>query len=103
MAPGALTQTGARFRLLPIFQERRAAVTTTVWGPALVALLLHALLVVIFLARNEGDASALICAASYRIGQPPYEAITRAMGPSGEDGQFYYSLARSPWRAHGRS
>jgi len=77
-------------------------VTGGIWGPALVALLLHALLVALFLARNEGDASALICAGTFRMGQPPYEAITRAMGPSGEDGQFYYSLARSPWQPHGR-
>jgi len=71
-------------------------------GPALAALGLHAVFIVVYLSRLGGDPSALICAGRNRIGQPPYEAITTACGPSGHDGQFYYTLARTPWQRHGQ-
>src|SRR5271165_4146134 len=100
--PSAPTPRSVRLRSRRTAPAEPAALTGGIWGPALAALLLHALLVTIYLARNGADPSALVCAGTFRIGQPPYEAITKAMGPSGEDGQFYYSLARSPWRAHGQ-
>jgi hypothetical protein len=73
----------------------------TIWQPALVALVLHLFLVIVYLGKHDRDPSALVCAGASRVGQPPYELIARGLGPSGEDGQFYYSLARSPWRPHG--
>jgi hypothetical protein len=71
------------------------------FGPALAALILYSLLVLLFVSKHASDPSSLVCAGKNRIGRPPYEAITMALGPTGDDGQFYYSLARSPWRAHG--
>jgi hypothetical protein len=70
-------------------------------GPVLATLLLHAGFLAVYLGRLDGDPSALICAGENRIGRFPYEAITKACGPSGHDGQFYYALARAPWRRHG--
>jgi hypothetical protein len=99
--PSATKQPGA-LRSLQVPRAEAAPVTSGVWGPALAALLLHALLVAICVARNDADPSALVCGGTNRIGQQPYEAITKAMGPSGEDGQFYYSLARAPWQVHGQ-
>jgi hypothetical protein len=62
---------------------------------------MHAALVVTFQGKHDWDPSALVCAGKDRVGRPPYEAISSPIGVSGEDGQFYYSLARFPWRAHG--
>jgi hypothetical protein len=78
----------------------QAPILPSVWRPAVAALLLHALLVATFQGKHGWDPSALVCAGGDRAGRPPYEAISSPIGVSGEDGQFYYSLARSPWRAH---
>jgi len=57
--------------------------------------------VAIYVARQKGDVTALACVSRGRAGQTPYERVTRPMGPTGHDGQYYYSLARSPWQRHG--
>jgi hypothetical protein len=46
----------------------------------------------------RGDISALVCADAGQIGQWPYEAIHVGFPERGFDGQFYYILARDPWR-----
>ncbi len=69
-------------------------------GPVLAAVLLHAVLLTIYVHRHGDDAAALVCVGENRIGQPPYEAITRSIGSDGYDGQFYYALARNPWKRH---
>jgi hypothetical protein len=71
-----------------------------VWRPVLAAALVHGLFLAVYLSKFHGDASVLICAGAQRSGVPPYEYVTRTIGPSGHDGQFYYSLAREPWRCH---
>jgi hypothetical protein len=72
------------------------------WRPVAAAALVHLLFLAVYLAKHHGDPSVLVCAGSLRTGFPPYEYITQTVGPSGHDGQFYYSLARAPWRSHGR-
>src|SRR6185437_13003064 len=70
------------------------------WRPVAAAALVHLLFLAVYLAKHHGDPSVLVCAGSQRTGVPPYEYVTRTVGPSGHDGQFYYSLARAPWRCH---
>jgi hypothetical protein len=53
-----------------------------------------------YVAAYGGDLSALVCASRPAAGQPPYEAVRVGFGPDGYDGQFYYALARAPWRTH---
>jgi len=55
----------------------------------------------LYLDKCHGNASVFLCAGANRAGVAPYEAVSQALGPSGHDGQFYYALARAPWRAHG--
>lgn len=71
------------------------------WRPVAAAALVHLLFLAVYLGKHHGDPSVLVCAGSQRTGFPPYEFITRTIGPSGHDGQFYYSLARAPWSSHG--
>jgi hypothetical protein len=77
------------------------AVVARLWRPVAAAALVHLLFLAVYLAKFHGDLSVLICAGEQRTGAPPYECVTRTIGPSGHDGQFYYSLARAPWRRHG--
>jgi hypothetical protein len=70
------------------------------WRPTAAAALVHLLFLAVYLTKHHGDPSVLVCAGSQRTGVPPYEYVTRTVGPSGHDGQFYYSLARAPWRCH---
>jgi hypothetical protein len=67
-------------------------------GPSLVAAGLHALLLTGFVAAHGGDPAALVCVGGERVGRPPFEAINIAFRKHGYDGQFYYALARAPWR-----
>ncbi len=71
-------------------------------GPALVALLLHAGLIAGYLAvpKFAHDPSALVCVGSDNAGQKPFEHVRISFPPPGFDGQFYYALARNPWRKH---
>jgi len=77
------------------------AVVARLWRPVAASAIVHLLFLAVYLSKFHGDASVLICAGSQRTGVPPYECVTRTIGPSGHDGQFYYSLARAPWRCHG--
>jgi hypothetical protein len=68
-------------------------------GPILASLLLHLGFLAAYLAAHHGDLGRLVCVAAGRAGQPPYEVISRPLGRGGYDGQFYYALARAPWKA----
>src|SRR5689334_9259721 len=70
-------------------------------GPCLVAAGFHAALLAAYVAAFGGDPSALVCAARERLGRPPYECLRTGFDRNGYDGQFYYALARAPWRRHG--
>jgi hypothetical protein len=54
----------------------------------------------LYVFKNGGDPSALVCCGTSRAGAYPYEEISSPIGPSGHDGQFYYAIARDPWRRH---
>jgi hypothetical membrane protein len=68
--------------------------------PVVAAVVLHGLILALYLAAFHGDASALVCVDQKQIGTPPYEAVTVGFGSGGFDGQFYYVIARNPWRFH---
>jgi hypothetical protein len=68
--------------------------------PAAATALLHAALLVGYVAGFGGDVSALVCADRETIGRPPLEAVTVGFDTCGYDGQFYYAIARAPWRPH---
>jgi hypothetical protein len=61
---------------------------------------LHATLLGIYVWAFGGDVSALVCADASKIGQWPYEDIHVGFPAGGFDGQFYYVLARDPWRQY---
>jgi hypothetical protein len=67
-------------------------------GPVVVTILLHAFLTTCYVCKHHRDPSILACVGKNRAGKPPYEAVTRPYGSSGYDGQFYYAIARAPWR-----
>jgi len=67
-------------------------------GPALAAAAFHAVVLAAYVAAFHGDLSALVCVARERLGQAPYELISVGFDRNGYDGQFYYAIARCPWR-----
>jgi hypothetical protein len=67
--------------------------------PVLAAVALHAGFVALYLARHGWDPGLLVCVGRDRAAQPPFEAVRTGLG-HGYDGQFYYAIARSPWRRH---
>jgi hypothetical protein len=67
---------------------------------ALTAAVLHGVVLALYVAAFGGDPSALVCVARERVGQAPYEQIGTGFDRNGYDGQFYYALARAPWRRH---
>src|SRR5579871_4129202 len=69
-------------------------------GPALAAAVLHAGILAGYVAAFHGDLSALVCVARERLGRTPYEHIHTGFDRNGYDGQFYYAIARAPWRRH---
>jgi hypothetical protein len=74
-------------------------------GPVAVAVAYHALLVAGMLVTFHGEPAALACVGSSRAGRYPYELIQDpdlrgAFGEDGYDGQFYYAVARAPFRKH---
>jgi hypothetical protein len=81
-------------------ENTEAARGLAVWKPALAALVFHAIVLVAYVAAFHGDLSSLVCAARERLGQTPYEYIRIGFERNGYDGQFYYALARTPWRRH---
>ncbi len=60
----------------------------------------YGFLLAVYLARNSGDFSALLCSGDLFAGQPAYRYVTRQLGPRGHDGQFYYAFAQAPWDRH---
>ncbi|MFN4260061.1 MAG: hypothetical protein ACK4RK_12265 [Gemmataceae bacterium] len=72
---------------------------TTLWV-VLSAVVLHGVLLMGFVAAYGLDVSALVCASQPRVGQRPFEEVTRGFGAFGYDGQFYYAIARQPWERH---
>ena len=71
------------------------------WQPIVAAVLFQLMLMALYVAKYNGDITSLVGCASGRIGLPPYQDITKPIGPGGHDGQFYYSIAQAPWRKHG--
>lgn len=69
-------------------------------GPILVAAAVHAALLAAYVAAFHGDLSALVCVAREHLGRAPYEHIATGFDRNGYDGQFYYAIARAPWRRH---
>jgi hypothetical protein len=69
-------------------------------APALAAAALHAVVLAAYAAAFHGDLSALVCVAAERRGRTPYELIGTGFDRNGYDGQFYYAIARAPWRRH---
>jgi hypothetical protein len=69
-------------------------------GPVVATLALYSALMALYVVKHGGHISSLVCAGRNRAGRPPYEAIAAPGGPNGYDGQFYYAIARGPWRAH---
>jgi hypothetical protein len=67
-------------------------------GPVTAAVAWHAALLAGAVLAHGGGPSTLVCAAEDRAGRPPFEAVVSG-GGDGYDGQFYYALARGPWRA----
>jgi hypothetical protein len=71
-------------------------------GPVIATVAVHGVFLAIYLGKFGGDVSALVSVGENHIGEFPFERVTKAIGPSGHDGQFYYSLARDPWHLHGK-
>src|SRR5215469_10972811 len=69
-------------------------------GPVLAVVAFHAAVLTAYVAAFDGDLSALVCVARERLGQTPYEHIRIGFDRNGYDGQFYYAIARAPWRRH---
>jgi hypothetical protein len=67
--------------------------------PVLAAVVLHAGFVTLYLARHGWDPGLLVCVGRDRAAHPPFEAIHTGLW-FGYDGQFYYAIARAPWRRH---
>jgi hypothetical protein len=68
--------------------------------PAVVAATAHAFLLAGYVAAYRGDLAALVCVGQERMGRVPYELIRVGFERFGYDGQFYYAIARGPWRRH---
>jgi hypothetical protein len=68
--------------------------------PAAAALMLHAGLVAVYVLRNQGDVSSLVCVSSDFAQIWPYDAVTAPMAGSGADGMWYYAIARAPLHLH---
>jgi hypothetical protein len=71
---------------------------TSVWAAAGTALAVHLLMMALYVAGMGRDVSALVGLPNRSVGTPPFEAVRAGIGPTGYDGQFYYALARNPWK-----
>jgi hypothetical protein len=71
--------------------------------PILATIVLHTVFLILYLAAFHGDLSALVCVDEKQIGTPPYEAVKVGFATGGYDGQFYYVIARDPWRRQGQA
>jgi hypothetical protein len=80
---------------------RTASSGRLAWLPvALTAAGAYGVLLALYVLAHKGDPAILACINPDRIGTFPYETARVGLG-QGYDGQFYYALARNPWRAHG--
>lgn len=77
----------------------RPPLSLTAW-PVTLTVLVHLALLTVHVAKYGGDVSALVGASREAANRPPYECITKAIGPGGYDGMFYYALSRDPWHRH---
>jgi hypothetical protein len=84
---------------MPEVEGRAGASLRAVVLPVLAAVALHAGFVTLYLARHGWDPGLLVCVSRDRAALPPFEAVRTGLW-QGYDGQFYYALARSPWRRH---
>ncbi|MHB1424589.1 MAG: hypothetical protein ACYC3I_15575, partial [Gemmataceae bacterium] len=66
--------------------------------PIVAAVAFHLTLLGAYLAVFHGDLSALVCVGQKQIGTAPYEAVRVGFATGGFDGQFYYAIARDPWK-----
>jgi hypothetical protein len=69
-----------------------------VWAPALAALAFHAVLLVLYVVGKGGDPAILVGVSDLRAGQTPFEEVRVGLKRNGYDGQFFYAIARNPWR-----
>jgi hypothetical protein len=61
----------------------------------------HAALLLGHVLAHHGDLSALVYVGANRADEAPFQAAIRATFPyGGSDGQYYYTLAQSPWSKH---
>jgi hypothetical protein len=70
-------------------------------APALAALAFHAALLALYVSATGGDAAVLVGVAANRVGHAPFEAVRVNLKEEGYDGQFFYAIARNPWRKFG--
>jgi hypothetical protein len=72
----------------------------TLIAPVVATVLVHAILTAYYVRKHHSDPSSLVCVGENRAGEPPYEEVTYhiAAWSNGYDGQFYYVIARAPWR-----
>jgi hypothetical protein len=70
------------------------------WPVALTGVCTYAVLLGLYVVAHQGNPAALVCVDPGRVGTFPWEAAGVGLG-KGYDGQFYYALARNPWRVHG--
>ncbi|HEV3385663.1 MAG TPA: hypothetical protein VG097_12680 [Gemmata sp.] len=82
--------------------EGRSSVVIPWFPVALTAMVAYALLIALFVAAYKNDVSALACINPSHVGTFPFETAGIGLGTAnGYDGQFYYAVARDPWRIHG--
>ncbi len=75
--------------------------TMSFWRPIAVTLIVHTALLGLYVRKYRGDITALVACGDARAQLPAYKQVTKTIGPGGHDGQFYFSLAQSPWTRHG--
>ena len=66
--------------------------------PILASLTICAILLIGYLFAFKGDWSSLVCLRHEYVGAPPFEKVRTGFPNPGYDGQFYYSIARNPWK-----
>jgi hypothetical protein len=53
---------------------------------------------VLYVCALGHDVSALVGLPNQRVGTHPFERVSAGIGNVGDDGQYYFALARKPWR-----
>ncbi len=70
-------------------------------GPVAAAAAFHVALLALYVLAKGGDAGVLVGVADYKAGRAPFEAVRTGLKKHGYDGQFFYAIARDPWRRFG--